>query len=97
MESRLKNETNLPLQTRISNLINGAKKLIGGLAFELTKYKKAFSNFWKHGPKEFRSLSQELEDNKCSNYEEYYESKARGELFSQRDNKKNHSYRGMEY
>lgn len=96
LEDRFKNETSLSIQTRFNNFIRGAKKLIGGLAYELTKYKKAFSNFWKHGSKEFRSLAQELEDNKCRNYEEYYESKARGELISQRE-KKNHSYRGMEY
>jgi hypothetical protein len=97
IEKQFEEETTIPIQTRIGKLISGAKKLISGLAYELTQYKKAFSNFWKHGPKDFRSLAQELEENECTNYKEYYASKCRGDLISQKEAKKDHPYRGMEY
>ena len=63
----------IPLKERISNFINGCKKVVTNLSIQLTKYKQAFKEFWKWGPMNFRELADNMEKEKCSNYEQFFE------------------------
>ena len=72
------NEKTHSLKQRISNFLNGCKKVVTNLSLQLSEYKQAFEKFWKWKPKQFRELADSMEKLNCQNYESYFAAKHLG-------------------
>ena len=72
------NEKTHSLKQRISNFLNGCKKVVTNLSLQLSEYKQAFEKFWKWKPKQFRELADSMEKLNCQNYESYFAARHSG-------------------
>lgn len=82
-----KTEKTDSLKNRINTFTSGCKKIVTSIGAQLSKYKQAFQNFWKYGPKQFRELADNMEQEGCANYEMYFEKKRHG-MFKEQIEKK---------
>ena len=87
-------ENTIPLKQRISDFVNECKKIVTNVAVQLSKYKQAFERCWKWSPKNFRNLAEQMEEEGCTNYEQFVEKRRFGVTKSQIKENKTTIFKG---